>query len=812
MVNGTGRILCFDSENMGFIRQVVTRNHCHVIFVTDADTNEPFLFFDDPENRVNSQDLGSFEENKCGTYEDGVRFLSEAKCIIIQNGVGYDFHIFEKHYSKYFNKQFPYFDKTGDPAYPYRVMDTYTMSCTLNPERKVPPQAYALGMGNVGAHSIAAHGIRMGRHKPEHEDWEKLTDDMIHRVMEDVAIGLDFYFYLMKEWKTHMNRPHPITGYNIMNAYHCELRVAMAMARQALRGFAFDVGYAGEMLRELDPQLEETERMFRPHMPMRIKKKKTKPTAAQYKKMEAFFGEHNPLLAEYLDVLEEHEYRVSEVGTQWTITNKWTKKGSKITAAVTKIYPDMRGYLEDLKDPEVVGAFTPIRWEDIPLGNRDSVKQVLYPHGWRGVEFNDTEQDYIDEYGELPKPWSGKINEKSIELWQEQGNPPEWALGIANWYILESRRTQILNKKDVEYYKENGKFPRQTSKKNECRGLLPKCICQETGITAEEYFIEHGMFPDSGHWRIPAVAFHAATNTFRMRHKNVVNIPSRGLYGKQMRRLFIAKQGCKVLGCDGAGLELRMLAHFMGDDDYIDTVLNGDIHTYNQKMAGLPKRDMAKTFIYAFLYGSGIPNLAAVCGVDKDTMGKKVAQFKRKLPKLTALLEGVERVGEQYGYLLSLDGRWGRIRASGGKLKLHTALNVLLQMTGSIIMKYGHIIAEDMAVEQGFIETVGDFPIVAHVHDEAQMEVDEERIIRIEYELPKSEWDIEEKKEFEKEGKIYSAPTILQEEGDTLLIGRSYHPLGHCYAMGLRKAGEMFNMRIPLAGEYMIGDSWLETH
>jgi len=42
-----------------------------------------------------------------------------------------------------------------------------------------------------------------------------------------------------------------------------------------------------------------------------------------------------------------------------------------------------------------------------------------------------------------------------------------------------------------------------------------------------------------------------------------------------------------------------MLAHFMNDPEYIKQVIHGDIHTYNQEMAGLPTRDMAKTFIYA---------------------------------------------------------------------------------------------------------------------------------------------------------------------------------------------------------------------
>ena len=43
----------------------------------------------------------------------------------------------------------------------------------------------------------------------------------------------------------------------------------------------------------------------------------------------------------------------------------------------------------------------------------------------------------------------------------------------------------------------------------------------------------------------------------------------------------------------------------MNDKEYINEVINGDIHTANQTAAGLETRDAAKTFIYAFIYGAG---------------------------------------------------------------------------------------------------------------------------------------------------------------------------------------------------------------
>jgi DNA polymerase I-like protein with 3'-5' exonuclease and polymerase domains len=87
--------------------------------------------------------------------------------------------------------------------------------------------------------------------------------------------------------------------------------------------------------------------------------------------------------------------------------------------------------------------------------------------------------------------------------------------------------------------------------------------------------------------------------TGRMTHSspNMAQIPSDSLY----RDCFTVPEGHKLVGIDASGLELRMLAHYMNDPAYTDLILNGDIHTYNQEAAGLPTRDNAKTFIYAFL-------------------------------------------------------------------------------------------------------------------------------------------------------------------------------------------------------------------
>ena len=106
---------------------------------------------------------------------------------------------------------------------------------------------------------------------------------------------------------------------------------------------------------------------------------------------------------------------------------------------------------------------------------------------------------------------------------------------------------------------------------------------------------------------------HVITNgavTGRMTHSspNMAQIPNAGsVYGHECRECWTVEDGNVLVGCDASGLELRMLAHYMKDEGYVRTVTEGsskdgtDVHTVNQRAAGLSTRDSAKTFIYAFL-------------------------------------------------------------------------------------------------------------------------------------------------------------------------------------------------------------------
>lgn len=261
------------------------------------------------------------------------------------------------------------------------------------------------------------------------------------------------------------------------------------------------------------------------------------------------------------------------------------------------------------------------------------------------------------------------------------------------------------------------------------------------------------------------------TVTGRCTHKspNVAQVPSVGSpYGEECRSLFYALPGFKQVGCDASGLELRILAHYMARYDggaYGEELLKGDIHTANQMAAGLPTRSAAKTFIYAFLYGSGPVNLGSIVAPtaseeEQRKIGTKmINSFLRKTPALKRLREDVKNAVKKRGYLVGLDGRHLHIRSS------HSALNALFQSAGSIVVKKATVFLFRKLQEAGY-EIGKDVMFVAHVHDEYQ---------------------------------LHARADIAEHVGQ----------LG---VEAIREAGEYFNLRIPLDGEYKVGANWAETH
>ncbi|GBG55173.1 DNA polymerase [Sporomusaceae bacterium FL31] len=216
---------------------------------------------------------------------------------------------------------------------------------------------------------------------------------------------------------------------------------------------------------------------------------------------------------------------------------------------------------------------------------------------------------------------------------------------------------------------------------------------------------------------------------------------SEGKYGYDCRELFTVPEGWYQAGVDASGLELRCLAHFLYPYDsgyYAEAVVFGDVHTLNQEAAGLPTRDNAKTFIYAWLYGAGDAKIGKIVKGDK-LVGKRLkAAFLSKNPAIANLKKAIETalVAEMYRgrvrkwrkkWLKGLDGRQLHVRY------LHAALNTLLQSAGALICKKWLVETERILVEEKGLAHGwdGDFCICAWVHDEFQAACRSEEIAKV---------------------------------------------------------------------------------
>ena len=248
-----------------------------------------------------------------------------------------------------------------------------------------------------------------------------------------------------------------------------------------------------------------------------------------------------------------------------------------------------------------------------------------------------------------------------------------------------------------------------------------------------------------------------ATNTFRCSHRrpNLSQVPA----DERFRKLFTATPGMVMCGADLAGIELRMLAHYLARYDggrYADILLNGDIHQVNADKIGISRRAV-KTVSYAFLYGSGDIRLGT--SYDKQLSPNKArakgreirAAFIEAIPGLSELLQAVKKRSAS-GTILAIDGRKIFVDSQ------HKALNYLLQCSAGIIAKRWLKITHDNK------------PPTAHqlafVHDELQYECKEEDHI------------------------------------DLLFL----------LELAAAEAGEYYNLRIPIAAEAKAGATWAEVH
>lgn len=351
-------------------------------------------------------------------------------------------------------------------------------------------------------------------------------------------------------------------------------------------------------------------------------------------------------------------------------------------------------------------------------------------------------------------------------------------------------------------------------------GDAGRMLARRKVLHARRGQLENVKTPDKKGWmsmiradgRIQATCNPAGSVTGRAIHKQIVNVPrTTSVFGREMRECFGVPEGRFQVGYDASGLELRCLAHYMNDPDYIHEVLHGDIHTTNMLAAGLTDRNQAKTFIYALIYGAGDLKIGRIVGGNSKTGKELRFKFYKAIPALDQLLTRTKTVAKR-GFLRGIDGRKLHVRSD------HSSLNTQLQAAGAAVMKYTYIYLDqwlaaenykfparrmaDIYAPEQLVKKVGD------IHDEGQMDVAAECVTDT-ASFSGTEKDAEV---WMPDQRIWSAPHLVDGTKEDGRWQRSYARPGELAVLAIRQAGETLQFNCPLDGEYKVGSSWADTH
>lgn len=296
--------------------------------------------------------------------------------------------------------------------------------------------------------------------------------------------------------------------------------------------------------------------------------------------------------------------------------------------------------------------------------------------------------------------------------------------------------------------------------------LIKRCKVLKSRSTLIQSYLD--ACGDDGRVHGQVVSIGAGTHRMAHRNPNSGNIPSKGIYGEVCRQMFTVCPGRKLVGCDAANIQFRILAHYLKNDELIDQIVNKDMHYYFSQMYGLNPKDReydssdhdlvagrkkGKTCTFAIIMGAGVGKIGQILG-SAEKGREAFDNLKKNIKGWTKFHKEIEyRAG--LGYFIGLDGRKVPLKSA------HFGMSSYLQAGEAIIMKRAMVESFKEIKKKGL-----DAFQVAVVHDEMQ----------------------------------YDCAEDCAEE------------VGNILRKHIIEAGEYYKLCCPLDGEYVIGNNWLETH
>ena len=222
---------------------------------------------------------------------------------------------------------------------------------------------------------------------------------------------------------------------------------------------------------------------------------------------------------------------------------------------------------------------------------------------------------------------------------------------------------------------------------------------------------------------------------------NLQNIPVRKEIGREMRKFFVAKDGCLLADADYSQIELRVLSHIADDDEMIKAFNDEvDIHTVTaSQVFNMPlelvtplMRSRAKAVNFGIVYGIGAFSLAKDIGVTRKEADDYIKGYLRHYAGVDKYMETVAKDAKEKGYVATL---WGRRRylpelnSSNGMLRAfgeRVARNMPIQGTAADIIKIAMVRVYNRLKEEKM-----DAKLILQVHDELIVEAPENEIEKV---------------------------------------------------------------------------------
>jgi DNA polymerase-1 len=292
--------------------------------------------------------LGTVKQLWCGVFKDKVThevtkfrphqmkemlaYLDTVDVLIMHNGVGYDWPLLEKLYGY---------------TYKGKKVDTLIMSRLLNPKRIVP---YNCPNKGIGPHSLEAWGWRVGRGKPEHNDWAQFSEEMLHRCTEDTEILELTYYDLMEEAQ----------GGGWGNAFRMSFELFEWLQKQEEFGWLVDQKHMEFCIRQLTDHIRRIDSVIVPKLPMILEVEETK-EKGEYKYVKKPFLKSGKYSQSVIDWCGRAGVSVDSA----PVWGCYTRIGFRPT--------DLNSGLET-KDYLLKSGWEPLEWNTNDAGERTSPK------------------------------------------------------------------------------------------------------------------------------------------------------------------------------------------------------------------------------------------------------------------------------------------------------------------------------------------------------------------------------------------------------------------------------------------------------